>query len=120
MLKIKLFKPLSVVVLTLSVYMVTTPALAQRTGDSARVTVGTVESAAPVQLQSNSGRNALIGGAVGWALARNKSSGTQAAAALGGAALGGGLGVRRAEDLCDARPTVFYPQADIFSSPRPG
>ena len=90
MLKIKLFKPLSVVVLTLSVYMVTTPALAQRTGDSARVTVGTVESAAPVQLQSNSGRNALIGGAVGWALARNKSSGTQAAAALGGAALGGG------------------------------
>ena len=69
--------------------MVTTPALAQRTGDSARVTVGTVESAAPVQLQSDSGRNALIGGAVGWALARNRSSGTQAAAALGGAALGG-------------------------------
>ncbi|MCP4467808.1 MAG: hypothetical protein GY887_10300 [Halieaceae bacterium] len=87
---ITLFKPLSVVALTLSIYMVTTPALAQRTGDSARVTVGTVESSAPVQLQSNSGRNALIGGALGWALARNKSSGTQAAAALGGAALGGG------------------------------
>jgi len=67
-----------------------TSAFAQRTGDSARVSVGVVEGKQRVELKSNTGRNALIGGAVGWALARNKSSSTQAAAALGGAALGGG------------------------------
>jgi len=76
--------------LTLSLLGASTSALAQRTGDSARVTVGIVEGKQRVELKSNTGRNALIGGAVGWALARNKSSGTQAAAALGGAALGGG------------------------------
>ena len=65
-------------------------AVAQKTGDSARVTVGIVEAKQPVDLKSNTGRNALIGGALGWGLARNKSSKTQAAAALGGAALGGG------------------------------
>ena len=65
-------------------------ALAQRTGDSARVTIGVVERAERVQLQSDSGRNALIGGALGWAVARNQSSARQLAAAAGGAALGGG------------------------------
>ena len=67
-----------------------TIALAQKTGDSARVTVGIVEGKQRVNLKSNTGRNSLIGGALGWGLARNKSSATQAAAALGGAALGGG------------------------------
>jgi len=76
--------------LTLSLLGASTSALAQRTGDSARVSVGVVEGKQRVELKSNTGRNALIGGAVGWALARNKSSGTQAAAALGGAAVGGG------------------------------
>lgn len=65
-------------------------ALAQKTGDSARVSIGVVEGKQRVDLKSNTGRNALIGGALGWGLARNKSSKTQAAAALGGAALGGG------------------------------
>lgn len=76
--------------LTLSLLGASASTLAQRTGDSARVSVGVVEGKQRVELKSNTGRNALIGGAVGWALARNKSSGTQAAAALGGAALGGG------------------------------
>ena len=75
--------------LTLSLLGASASTLAQRTGDSARVSVGVVEGKQRVELKSNTGRNALIGGAVGWALARNKSSGTQAAAALGGAALGG-------------------------------
>ena len=69
---------------------------AQRTGDSARISVGIVERAEQVPLKSDVNRNALIGGAVGWALARNRSSGTQAAAALGGAALGG-AGTSRVE-----------------------
>jgi len=76
--------------LSIFVLGVCPPALAQKTGDSARISVGIVEGKQRVDLKSNTGRNALIGGALGWGLARNKSSSTQAAAALGGAALGGG------------------------------
>ena len=65
-------------------------ALAQKTGQSARITVGVVTHVQTVNLKSNTGRNALLGGAAGWALARNQSSSKQAAAALGGAALSGG------------------------------
>jgi hypothetical protein len=65
-------------------------AVAQKTGDSARVSVGIVEGKQRVDLKSNTGRNALLGGALGWGIARNQSSQRQAAAALGGAALGGG------------------------------
>ena len=83
-------------VISLSLLGTSVCAVAQRTGDSARVTVGIVERAERVPLKSNTGRNALIGGALGWGLARNRSSGTQAAAALGGAALGGG-GTSRAQ-----------------------
>ena len=63
-------------------------ALAQRAGDSARITIGVVERAQQVQLDAQTGRGALLGGAAGWALARNQSSAGQAA----GAALGAGLG----------------------------
>lgn len=76
--------------LTLALLGASTFALAQKAGDSARVTVGIVEGKQRVDLKSNTGRNSLIGGALGWGLARNKSSATQAAAAIGGAALGGG------------------------------
>lgn len=65
--------------------------MAQKKGESARITVGIVTHAQTIELSSNTGRNALLAGAAGWALARNRSSSTQAAAALGGAALGGGI-----------------------------
>jgi hypothetical protein len=85
------FKRLSAVAgLSLLVVGASSSALAQKTGDSTKVTVGIVEAKQPVNLKSNTGRNSLLGGALGWGLARNKSSATQAAAALGGAALGGG------------------------------
>ena len=80
----------TIAALTLTLLAGSNFALAQKTGDSNRVTVGIVEGKQRVNLKSNTGRNSLIGGAVGWGLARNKSSATQAAAALGGAALGGG------------------------------
>ena len=76
--------------LTLTLLTGSSAVLAQKTGDSARVTVGIVEGKQRVNLKSNTGRNSLIGGALGWGLARNQSSAKQAAAALGGAALGGG------------------------------
>lgn len=85
------FKRLSSVIgLSLALLGSTSTALAQRTGDSARISVGIVERAERVSLKSDTGRNALLGGAVGWAIARNQSSTRQAAAALGGAAIGGG------------------------------
>lgn len=61
---------------------------AQRRGDSARITIGIVEGAQQVQFDAQRGRGALLGGAAGWALARNQSSGRQAAAAAAGAGLG--------------------------------
>jgi len=83
-------RKLAVITLSLVPLLCSAPlTLAQKKGDSARITVGVVTAAQRVQVDSNAGKGALVGGALGWALARNKSSGTQAAAALGGAALGG-------------------------------
>jgi outer membrane lipoprotein SlyB len=63
-------------------------ATAQRSGDSARITIGMVERAQQVEFDAQAGRGALLGGAAGWALARNQSSGRQAVAAAAGAGLG--------------------------------
>ena len=63
-------------------------ATAQRRGDNARITIGIVERAQQVKLDAQAGRGALLGGAAGWAIARNQSSGRQAAAAAAGAGLG--------------------------------
>ncbi|MCZ6828581.1 MAG: hypothetical protein O7F73_03160 [Gammaproteobacteria bacterium] len=92
--------------LSLSLLAAAPSALAQRAGQSARISVGIVERAESVQLESEAGRGALIGGALGWGLARNQSSGRQAAAALGGAALGGGSANRRQGDRSARRYTV--------------
>jgi outer membrane lipoprotein SlyB len=70
-------------------------ATAQRRGDSARITIGIVEGARQVQFDAKTGRGALLGGAAGWALARNQSSGRQAAAAAAGAGLGAASRNRR-------------------------
>ena len=80
----------TVAAMTLTLLGGSAAVLAQKTGDSSRVTVGVVEGKQRVNLKSNTGRNSLIGGALGWGLARNQSSAKQAAAALGGAAIGGG------------------------------
>ena len=72
----------------LALSVISTDLMAQQRGDSARITIGTVERARQVQLDANTGRGALVGGALGWGLARNQSSATQAAAAAAGAGLG--------------------------------
>jgi outer membrane lipoprotein SlyB len=64
---------------------------AQKKGQSARITVGVVEQAQRVQLDSKAGKGALVGGALGWAATRNKSSAKQAGGALLGAAAGGAV-----------------------------
>jgi outer membrane lipoprotein SlyB len=70
-------------------------ALAQRRGDAASITIGIVERAQQVQLDAQAGRGALLGGAAGWALARNQSSGRQALGAAAGAGLGAASRNRR-------------------------
>ena len=69
--------------------------LAQRAGDSASITIGIVERAQQVQMDAQTGRGALLGGAAGWALARNQSSAGQAVGAAAGAGLGAASRNRR-------------------------
>ncbi|MEE4661715.1 MAG: hypothetical protein V2J89_14690 [Halieaceae bacterium] len=64
------------------------PTEAQRRGDTARVTIGTVDAMRKIKFDDGSGGGALLGGAAGWAIARNQSSGRQAAAAIAGAGIG--------------------------------
>ena len=73
-------------------------AVAQKKGQSAKITIGKVEQAQRVQLDSNAGRGALVGGALGWAATRNKSSSKQAGGALLGAAAGGAVANRSQGD----------------------
>ena len=70
-------------------------ALSQRRGDSASITIGIVERAQQVQMDAQAGRGALLGGAAGWALARNQSSAGQALGAAAGAGLGAATRNRR-------------------------
>ncbi len=81
--------------LCMAAVLVVQPAQAQKRGDSARITIGVVEGARRVEFDAQTGRGALLGGAAGWALARNQSSGRQAAAAAAGAGLGAASRNRR-------------------------
>jgi hypothetical protein len=64
-------------------------ALAQKSGQSMQIQYGVVVGSSYVQEKSTAGRGALVGGAVGYGLTRNKSSSKKAAATVTGAALGG-------------------------------
>lgn len=63
--------------------------LAQKSGQSIQIQYGVVVGSTYVQEKSTAGRGALVGGAVGYGLTRNKSSSKKAAATVTGAALGG-------------------------------
>ncbi len=82
------FKAAFVLLLSCVAVATSNVADAQRRGDNTRVTLGIIEGAQKVEFDSGAGKGALLGGALGWALARNQSSGTQAAAAAAGAGLG--------------------------------
>ena len=62
---------------------------AQRSGQSMQIQYGIVVSSSYVQEQSDAGKAALVGGAVGYGLTRNKSSSKKAAATVAGAGIGG-------------------------------
>lgn len=62
---------------------------AQKSGQSMQIQYGIVVSSSYVQERSDAGKAALVGGAVGYGLTRNKSSSKKAAATVAGAGLGG-------------------------------
>lgn len=64
-------------------------ATAQKSGQSMQIQYGVVIESAVVQKQSDAGKAALVGGAIGYGLTRNKSSTTKAAASVAGAGLAG-------------------------------
>ena len=88
-------KSLIVILIASAVLAGSMSANGQRRGDSASITIGIVEGAQQVKFDAQTGRGALLGGAAGWALARNQSSGRQAAAAAAGAGLGAASRNRR-------------------------
>ncbi len=68
-----------------------TPVLAQKSGQSAKVTTGIVESVQRVELQSEAGKGAVVGGTLGLLSAGGKSSSKKARNTIIGAAAGGAL-----------------------------
>lgn len=64
---------------------------AQRSGDSARITTGVVKKAERVELSSEAGKGAVVGGTLGLLSAGGKSSSKKARNTIIGAAAGAGL-----------------------------
>jgi len=64
-------------------------AMAQKSGQSMQIQYGVVVDSTYVQEQSDAGKAALVGGAIGYGLTRNKSRTTKAAASVVGAGLAG-------------------------------
>ena len=81
----RLIFPLAAIALVVS----TSNAFAQKSGQSIQIQYGVVVGSTYVQEKSEAGKGALVGGAVGYGLTRNKSSSKKAAATVTGAALGG-------------------------------
>ena len=67
----------------------TPAAVAQKSGQSIQIQYGVVIGSTYVQEQSDAGKAALVGGAIGYGLTRNKSRTTKAAATVAGAGLAG-------------------------------
>jgi len=83
--------------------LVSTPLMAQKSGQSIQIQYGVVVASKYVQEQSNAGKGALVGGAIGLYAGKGKSSGTKfrrtaAGAAVGGAVASGAQGDRSARE----------------------
>jgi hypothetical protein len=64
--------------------------LAQKSGQSMSIQYGVVVGSSYVQEQSEAGKGALVGGAIGYGLTRNRSSSKKALGTAAGAAVGAG------------------------------
>lgn len=75
--------------IAITLYLIATPALAQRKGAAVSVQHGIVVSAEQVELQSAAGKGALLGGAIGYATASGQSKSKKWRNAIIGAGIGG-------------------------------
>lgn len=69
--------------------LVTTTVLAQKSGQSMQIQYGVVVASSYVKEQSNAGKGALVGGAIGLYAGKGKSSGTKFRRTAAGATVGG-------------------------------
>jgi outer membrane lipoprotein SlyB len=77
--------------LSLSLAITAAPGFAQKAGQSAKISTGIVENVQRVQLDSEAGKGALVGGALGLLSAGGKSSSKKARNTIIGAGAGGAL-----------------------------
>jgi len=94
---------LKVITFVLFVALMSSPLMAQKSGQSIQIQYGIVVASKYVQEKSNAGKGALVGGAIGLYAGKGKSSGTKfrrtaAGAAVGGAAASGAQGDRSARE----------------------
>jgi len=69
--------------------LLSSPLMAQKSGQSIQIQYGVVVASKYVQEKSNAGKGALVGGAIGLYAGKGKSSGTKFRRAAAGAAVGG-------------------------------
>jgi hypothetical protein len=77
-------------------------AVAQKSGQSMQIQYGKVVSATYVQEKSDAGKAALLGGAIGYGLTRNRSTSTKLLATAAGAGIAGGA-KKKSEGSREAR-----------------
>lgn len=75
--------------LSLALGLTSIQAFAQKSGQSMQIQYGVVVASSYVQEKSDAGKSAVVGGAIGYGLTRNKSSGKKAAATVAGAGIAG-------------------------------
>jgi outer membrane lipoprotein SlyB len=85
------FQTKTLSVLSVALLVATAPALAQKAGQSAKISTGIVENVQRVQLDSEAGKGALVGGTLGLLSAGGKSSSKKARNTIIGAGAGGVL-----------------------------
>jgi len=88
---------------------------AAKAGATAKTTIGVVERAETVQLDSNAGKGALIGGTLGLVSAKGKSGSTKARNAIIGAAAGGAIASSAQGDTTGRKYTVRTGEGSAIS-----
>jgi hypothetical protein len=81
----------SKIISTLVLVIAATPVLAQKAGQSSKISTGIVEHVQQVKLQSEAGTGALVGGGLGLLSASGKSTSKKARNSIIGAAAGAGV-----------------------------
>jgi hypothetical protein len=108
-------KAIATVVGVLTVVGLCPMADAAKAGATAKTTVGIVERAETVQLDSNAGAGVLVGGTLGLLSAKGKSGSKKARNAIIGAAAGGAIAGASQGDTTGRKYTVRTGQGSVVS-----